>query len=436
MEILSLITVCLLGALAAILANRSIAVFNDGLRPIVGQYKDGQISRKALAALSFSISIGLVVGFGIPVSIGATIILIHSILLGTDIIGTWAPNTKQGIIISGIVGAIYGLLIVVGLEFVVSGIEKLPYNFLNELGMIGNPIVLAFAVFPAIAVATQHGFKKGTITFTVEMLVLFATFFFGKIEVSETVTITLSKEGMTLLAGMMMLLYYSIKIESEGDSNQKLVQIFESKVNEINSNKWLLAVMGGLVASATSLLLVAGDLVSLNLLSEGNNAEAAIAVFARALGIIPLVFTTAIVSGVYGPVGTTLVFFAGIVAIGNPILAFGLGFIIIVIEILLLAKAAKGMDKFPGVKDMGEGIRSSMNKVLELALIIGGAIACHAIAAEFGYFWLIGIYALNEFSPKPIVKLAVGPLAAILLGIIMNILVVIGLYVQPEVGLI
>ena len=87
MAFLKYIVIIAIGALASMLANRGIAVFNDGFRAIVPQYYDKQISRKELAAISFSISFGLVIGFGLPTSIGASIILIHCLLLTTDIIG-------------------------------------------------------------------------------------------------------------------------------------------------------------------------------------------------------------------------------------------------------------------------------------------------------------------------------------------------------------
>ena len=82
----------------------AFAVFNDGFRPIVPQYYEGSISRKELAAMSFAISFGLVIGFGIPTSIAATIILIHCVLLTTDIIGTWCPDSKIGTIAAGVIG--------------------------------------------------------------------------------------------------------------------------------------------------------------------------------------------------------------------------------------------------------------------------------------------------------------------------------------------
>ncbi len=431
---MEIIIIGLLGALAAVLANQNIAVFNDGLRPISGQYVDKKIDRKALGATSFALSFGLVIGFGIPVSIGASILLIHSVLLGTDIIGTIFPDGKKGLIIAAICGALYGILLVVGLEGLVTAFGKLPYDFTGSLGMVGGPVVIAFSVFPAIAVGMQHGFKKGSITFGLSFITYIIVSTFGKISINEDITISLSAEGITLIVGMGLLLFYSLQIKGTGNQNEQLMNIFSQKVIRIKKFKFVLAIMGGLVAAATSLLIVAGDPVSLNLISAENYNEATLAIVARALGFIPLVFSTAIVAGVYGPVGTTLVFAAGTVFVGNPVAAFVVGFGLMLIEILLLNSAAKGLDRFPGIRDMGEHIRTSMNNVLTLALLIGGAIACNAIAPTFGYFWLIGLYSLNQVSKKPIVDLAVGPLAAITLGIIVNILVLFNLFTPPVLG--
>ena len=129
--------------------------------------------------MSFAISFGLVIGFGIPTSIGASIILIHCLLLTTDIIGTWCPDTKVGTILSGVIGAVYGLLILVGLEAIVTLFGYLPFNFLNNLGSVSTYVTVAFAVFPALAVAYQHGFKKGTITAAVTVVFYFILKYFN-----------------------------------------------------------------------------------------------------------------------------------------------------------------------------------------------------------------------------------------------------------------
>ena len=433
------VIIALIGALASVLSNQGIAVFNDGFRPIVGQYFNKEISRKELAAMSFAISFGLVIGFGIPTSIAASIILIHCLLLTTDIIGSFCPDTKVGMIISAAVGAVYGLALLAGLEFIVNLFGMMPYNFTSDLGGVSNYVTVAFAVFPAVGVAYQHGFKKGTITAGVTVLVYYLIKKFGVFSIAGN-TVSLNAEGMAMLAGMVMMIVFAAQIKGESNSNEALTQGFSGNVSRIRKNWFLLAIMGGLIAAGTSVSIIAGDPASLALLAEGEFTNAALTALARAIGFIPLVFTTAIVTGVYGTAGCTFVFVVGLLLHGNPILAFVVGVLVMVVEILLINLFAKGMDKFPGVKDMGEYVRTSMNKVLEVALLAGGIVAAETMSAAasgytgIGALFVIGAFLLNKKAKKPIVDLAVGPVACIIFGILLNVLRLIRLIAVPAAG--
>lgn len=433
------VIIALIGALASVLSNQGIAVFNDGFRPIVGQYFNKEISRKELAAMSFAISFGLVIGFGIPTSIAASIILIHCLLLTTDIIGSFCPDTKVGMIISAAVGAVYGLALLAGLEFIVNLFGMMPYNFTSDLGGVSNYVTVAFAVFPAVGVAYQHGFKKGTITAGVTVLVYYLIKKFGVFSIAGN-KVSLNAEGMAMLAGMVMMIVFAAQIKGESNSNEALTQGFSGNVSRIRKNWFLLAIMGGLIAAGTSVSIIAGDPASLALLAEGEFTNAALTALARAIGFIPLVFTTAIVTGVYGTAGCTFVFVVGLLLHGNPILAFVVGVLVMVVEILLINLFAKGMDKFPGVKDMGEYVRTSMNKVLEVALLAGGIVAAETMSAAasgytgIGALFVIGAFLLNKKAKKPIVDLAVGPVACIIFGILLNVLLLIRLIAVPAAG--
>lgn len=421
-----------IGALASILANKSIAVFNDGFRPIVPQYLDGGMSRKDLAAMSFAISFGLVIGFGIPTSIAASIILIHSVLLTTDIIGTWCPDTKTGTILAGVIGALYGVGILAGLELIVNLFALLPFNFLSNLGSVSTYVVAAFACFPAVAVGYQHGFKNGAISGIITLIVYVLTVKFGQLSMGSS-TVTLNAFGVAMLAGMICMLVFASKVKGDGNSNSTLVSTFSTKVSRIRSNWWLFAIMGALIAAATSMGIVAGDPASLALVADSQWSNATVVALARAIGFVPLVFTTGIVTGVYAPAGCTFVFVIGLAFHGNPLLAAVLGAVVMVCELALINVFAKGMDKFPGMKDMGEHIRTSMNKVLEVALLVGGVVAAEAMAAQFngitgsGALFVVACILLNRISKKPIVEMAVGPVACIVYGVLLNVLLVCNL---------
>lgn len=344
------IVAVLLGGLAALLANRGVAIFNDGLRPIVPEFLEGRMDRKSLAATSFALSFGLVVGFGIPFSLTTHIILIHSILLGTDIIGTSCSYDKKGAVLSVVAGGFYGLLITHGLKIVVELFAKLPVNFLPSLGKVGSPIIVAFAAFPALVVAYQYGIKKGATTFGLTIIVRqliqkYGTFMFDGSKV------VLNPDGMALLVAMVVMIAFAMREKAAADapkSNAMLLNIFAARVERIKKNILGLALMGGAA--------------------------------------------------------------------------------VICLEIYALGAIALFLDKFPGVKGCGDQIRTSMTKVLEVALIVGGMIAADAMAPGLGYLFVAGVYILNKTAKKPLVDMAVGPVAAIFFGILLNIFSVLGMY--------
>lgn len=433
------IVIALIGALASVLSNQGIAVFNDGFRPIVGQYFNKEISKKELAAMSFAISFGLVIGFGIPTSIAASIILIHCLLLTTDMIGSFCPDSKMGMILSAVIGGVYGLAILAGLEMIVTLFGMMPYNFTSDLGSVSGYVTVGFAIFPAVGVAYQHGFKKGTITALATVFFYYLVKKFGVFTIGAN-TVTLNAEGMAMLGGMLLMIFFAAQIKGTDNNNEALTIGFGDNVSRIRKNWFLLAIMGGLIAAGSSLSIIAGDPASLALLAEGEYTNAALTALARAIGFIPLVFTTAIVTGVYGAAGCTFVFAVGMFLHGKPLMAFIVGVIVMVVEIALIDLFAKGMDKFPGVKDMGEYVRTSMNKVLEVALLSGGIVAAEkmSVAASgytgIGALFVIGAFLLNKKAKKPIVDLAVGPVACIIFGILLNLLLVIGLISIPVAG--
>lgn len=429
--ILHYILIAILAALASILANKGIAVFNDGLRPLVPEYLEGRMDRKALSATSFALSFGLVIGFGIPFSIGKTIILIHSILLGTDIIGTSTPDNKYGTVMAGVIGAIYGFGLVTGLQVIVTLFAKLPANFLGDLSKIGAPIIVGFAVFPVVVIAYQYGVKKGALSLVLVLLSRQMIALFGKFNIGD-LKISLNPDGIALFVAIVIMLFFAItdrKIKKT-NSNKMLLGIFSQRVERIKKNVIVLALMGGLVAAATSVGALAGDPISLNLLATGKSTDAGIVALARTIGFIPLVATTAITTGVYSPTGLTFVFVIGIF-VHQPIIAFILGAIVVALEVMLLEKIAILLDKFPGVKACGDQIRTSITKVLEVALLVGSMIACNSMVnnSGLGFLFVIGFYLINRASKKPLVDMAVGPISTISFGIILNILYLLNLFI-------
>lgn len=431
-NVLTIIVMASLGGIAAYLANQNIAVFHDGLRPMFPAYLSNAMDRKTLFATSFALSFGLVIGFGLPTSIAGKIIIVHTILLATDIIGTMFPDTGKNKWYAAAVGALFGVVLLFGMQAIIDALKILPIDFTGNLGTVGSLIILAFSVFPAIAVAYQAGIVSGGVVLALIMIVKQVTVLFGKFVIND-VTIALNADGMALLVGIIAMVVVAARQKKSADGNATTAfAVFTKNIERIKKNMLVLALSGGIVALATTLLLIAEGPASLTLMAEGQYAQAAIVALGRTLGFIPLVMTTAIVSGVYSPAGTKLIHVPAILFINMGIVglagSFVTGAIIMVVEVLLLGFIAQGMDRFPGMKDLGDNTRTAMSKVLDLALLVGGMLAANAIAPSIGYIWVIGLYFLNQASKKPLSTMAIGPIGAISMGIIVNVLHLIGLF--------
>lgn len=424
MDAVRLVIAALMGGLAAFLTHEGIAVFHDGLRPLLPELLQGRMKRREMAVTAFALSFGLLIGYAIPFSLTAGLLLVHTIFLATDLIGVAAPNRY----IAAILGALWGVGIVVGLQAVVHAFALLPVNFLPALGQVGTAVVAAFAVFPAVAVGLHHGWKQGLITLALQGVARQLAVVFNQIPIGTT-RITVNPEGAALIVGMLMLVIFATRVKAD-PGEEGLAHVFSDLVKRIRKNTLILAVMGALVAAAGNLLLVAGDPISLSLLAQGNRTAAALTALARAIGYIPLVATTAITTGVYGPAGMTFAFGVGLLT-PNPVLAAVLGALTIVIEVQLLALFSRFLDLFPGMREAGGFIRTAMSQVLEIALLAGGMIAGNAMAPGLGFFVVAAVVALNEIAGNPISRLAIGPVAALVTGILVNLLHVVGLFTPP-----
>ena len=115
----------------------------------------------------------------------------------------------------------------------------------------------------------------------------------------------------------------------------------------------------------------------------------------------------------------------------NAVVAAIAGAIVMCLEALSLVTVARFLDRFPGMLRTADNIRTGMTKVLEVATLVGGMMAAHRMAPALGIFVVVGLYLLNETAGTPIVRVAIGPVAIILLGIIVNVLVLFHLYVPP-----
>lgn len=427
-----------IGAMSSVLANKNVAVFNDGFRPVYAEYFSGRMDRKSLAATSFAVSFGLIIGYGFTNSIAMGIIIIHTFLLMGDIIGTWCPDSPKGTVISGIVGAIWGIMVVAFMSSIAKFFSVLPVNFLPHIGDVADIVIAAFAIFPALAVAYQHGIKKGVISVCITLAAYVLIKNFGIFNIGG-IKLSLNAEGMALLAGTVTMVLFALRTKCEA-IGADLTNIFTDNVSRIKKKWYCFAIMGGLLSVAASQSMLTSSVISGPLQMKHEFVQAALVAAIRAVGYIPLVYTTTIVTGVFSPAGS---YFS--VAVGMLCASFGLsvpatcaaafisGAVVITMETFFLGSIGKLLDQFPALRELGDHIRNASSQILELALLVGGFTASSAIMKEVGMPYIgsmivMIVWMMNRCAKKPfLIPMAVGPVVTIAMGLLANVISVLGL---------
>lgn len=432
MDPIRLIVIFIAGAMGALLANRGIAVFNDAVRPIVPEYREGRMSRAEYATTTFALSFGLVIGFGIPFSIMSPIILVHSLWLGTDIIGALfpAPNVENwlkdkkslvGAGLSFLTGGVYGIVLLLGLQGFIAVMQMLPVNVFNSWQAISGPVIYAFSAFPCIVIGMDYGWKKGLLSLGVVLVMRQIVATFGDSKVAD---------GVALFTAIVLVILFALFDKKNKDAKGDMASVFADRAKNIRKNLPWIAVMGGIYALACNIGLLMEGPQSLAAMADGDKASAINISIARALSFVPLKGLTSLTTGTFVTDGFGFTATVGLLA---PYwwLAIILGAVVMSLEASSLILVAKLFDRFPGVKRSADSMRVAMTKLLEIALLVGSMNAANGMFPNMGFFIVAGFFAMNEYFKKPLVRMAVGPIATIIVAILVNVLAAVGLYAVP-----
>lgn len=431
LNIVNVIIVMLVCAMAAFLSHMGMAVFHDGIRPVVPEYIEGRMHRSEMASIAFGLSVGFIASVGIGNAMVTNLLNPWLLFLATDIIGIASPKKW----LAPILGALWGLICMTGIGGINAVLTGMPVDLITAMGDVGTYVVTGFALFPIVAIIMQFGIKTGIITAVIVMVFRFAGPGFS----------TISGDAWTMMIGVLALVALCIwkDFKNKEKSVTEDLNIFSERTERIKKNLPFLMVAGALIAIACNVHVLAGSDVSMFDLSKAyamkDSAEAATLIktvatneFLRALSFIPLIATTAVTTGVYGVAGFTFIYVAGYLC-PNPIVAAIAGAVIIFVEVMLLGLIGKFLGNFPSMRDASDNIRSAMNTCVEFALLIGSIAACctmgvsTSVGAAGGF--VIGgcIYLINEMTGRKIMRMAIGPVAAIATGIILNLTYLIGL---------
>ncbi len=417
----TIVLMAVAGAIGAALANRGVAVFHDGLRALVPELLEGRLQRKEFGALASSMSFGLLVGYGLPFSVVSGVVLYHSLWLGTDIIGARFPGPTGsgrqdhsrellGLIGAALAGCLYGALLAAGLAGVRWLFSHLPIPIQGSLQEMGAPIVLAFAMFPAVAVACQHGARHGVLVF---LLTLLARHIASSLGLA-------GPDAWALGVGMATLVIYALLAQKRSRPAQGMVPIPTQGAARIRRHLPSIVLLGAVYGLICSQAVMMESPQSLLALGQGDRATAIGVTIARGLCFTPQKTMSAAATGVFALDGFGFVAAAGLLA-PNAWSAALAGAIVMGLEALSLVALSRLLCRWPVLSQTADAMRTAMTKLLEIASMVGGMLAANSLKPGLGFAAVAGLYALNEVSGLPITRAAAGPVAILLFGLGLNL---------------
>lgn len=434
------VVVMVVCAIGAVLAQQALAVFNDGVRPFLLDFIQGRTARAAMAAIAFGLSAGFIFGLGAPMALATTVLNPWLLFLPVEILGLLAPRKW----IAAVLGAAWGAVCSFGLVGATNAASGLPVDFLGSLSAMSTPILWLFCLFPVIAITRQFGKKWGGIAFGAEAIVIVASTKLAEVWDKWTVF----APSIAMAVGVILLLALAVHrdhrarraaAESPEEASEKAAEaaandavmdeLFGPNAARLRKNiVWFMILGLGVCMVAASGIFGGGEATSF-LIAQGDFTAAASMDAARVLGFVPLIVTTALASGAYAMAGITIVYPIGylIANLGLPVpvtlaLAGIAGAAVFAVEIYAVSAVGKWLGRWPSIRDSSDHIRNGITESLGLAILVGSLMAGNAMGGGLGMLIVGGLYLLNEAMGRPVVRMAAGPAAVIVAGIVLNLL--------------
>ncbi|MGI8824072.1 MAG: YhfT family protein [Chloroflexota bacterium] len=438
-----------IGSLSCVLANRGISIFHDGLRPLIPDMMAGRIPRSRVARTSFDLGLGFVWSFSVPFSIGLNVPIVHIIFMATDWFGVSMPAdyqqpwyatgiSRRGTISSALIGAVWGVVIALALRGIYEVFRRFPVPLLTMTAEITAPALATFFLFPVLTIAYHYGLRAGFVSLGVAALAWY---------VSMTLSSHRPATWAFLAAAAVLTGYFTVELATRGETAESPFGDAESDLNWVNEQtetdeasffaanverlkRAILpnGVLYGLMGAAFNYPVFANEPIQGVLYAHGLVIPAVLVALSWGFAYMPMKFTTAAATGCMA----TGSFLDAAVAMlmPNPVVAFVALFLLRIVETYSLLPSERLLERYPVIREVADFMRTAQGHVMEIAFLVGGALAANSIAGGFGVAAIIALWWLNNRAHFPVMPVSVGALGAILVGLLINLFRLIGLTVH------
>jgi Protein of unknown function len=435
-----------IGGLSAVLANRGLSVFHDGLRPTMSSMRSGELSRKEVSKISFSLAWGFLWAFGIPFSLGFVVPLVYMIFMLSDFIGVSCPGdhskpwyrtrtSLQGVAMAFGGGAVYGAAAAALLHVTSVGMKHLPIQMATPVQLFTQPALGAFFLFAVLTAAYHFGVRKAVPTAVAAALAWFVA---AGLEWSQPASWSFGAAFVVLIAQMVRQQRRSRHVAAEStvaawaledddedeDGEGEQDDFLFGQVGRIKKGIVPLVILSALMGAAYNWGFMTKDPLAGQLYALGLAVPSMLVMLAWMFAYVPMKFTTAAVTGCMAT-GTFLD--AGVaVLMPDPLTAAIVVGLLRIVEVWSILPIVRLVERFPTIREVADLMRTAIFHVMEIGFLIGAGFAAYRFAGQWGTAFVIGAWWINSRANSPVMPVAIGAFSALIVGLVANLLHVVG----------
>jgi hypothetical protein len=396
-----------IGLLTAIVVRKGASAYHDAVRPLLPEYRRGDIAGPELSRQAWSVSSGFVSWFALPFTLVTAIATSHLAFLPAEVLGLrWRSRA-----VSGAAGAAAGLAVFGLVAALRAAYPHLPLQVTSSLPMIAVPVWHTIFLFPVAAAYFQWGLRGGVAVGVPVAAVVAAGRHLGPLPGG------LSPGGLALLLGTLIIVAAALR-RRRTDSTA-VPRFLVDNVRALRRSALLpLAVIGALCGALAQSHWLAGEPAAVLLMGTGHIWDAAAVGVFSAAAFAPMVTRSAATSGSYSTQGfPDWVLSAGMIS-GTPLLGAAAGGAVLSAELLAAPWLLALLHVFPELAELGSAMRQGMAAVLDIAVLAGSVLAANHMLPTAGAAIVVALFVWNETSQRRMMPVAVGPVGVAAVAIV------------------
>jgi Protein of unknown function len=391
------------GLLTALVAQQGTSAYHDGVRPLLPEYRTGEITGPELSRRAWSMSAGFIAWFALPFTLITRVATSHLLFLPPEILGLRHASRVLAATIGAACGAgVFGVVAAARAVY-----PHLPLSVAANLPVITAPVQHTLFLFPVAASYHQWGLRIAAGVSAVAMIIVTGASKLGRLPGG------LSPNGLALLAGTAIIVVLAMRHRRENRS--PLPRFLLDHVRSLRRAALLpLAAIGALCGALAQSRLLAGEPAAALLVGTGRMWDAAAVGVFSAVAFAPMVARSAATSGAYSTQGfPDWVLSAGMIS-GTPVVGAAAGAAVLSAEILAAPQTLALLHTFPELAELGSSMRQGMTEVLDLTVLVGSVLSANAMLPAFGAAIVVALFIWNETSQRRLMPVAVGPIGVLI----------------------